>query len=191
MIWITLTKTPENHHCVDDVILTGRFGPGWRVRPLAMSDVDDVLDAFASSDDMARQGDVTDLASARDYVRQHVDDPDRISLVAISPDGHAQALAVAVISPQNRSAWVYYWAHVLARGQGVTSSLVRFLSDWVIDNRQVERLELGYRLNNPASAAVARKAGFIVEGIERGKFLIEGNRYDAAVAGRLATDPRP
>lgn len=77
------------------------------------------------------------------------------------------------------------------RGQGITSALVRTLADWVIDHCGVQRLELGYRLNNPASAAVAANAGFIVEGIEREKFLVNGQRIDAAIASRLHTDPPP
>ncbi|MDO4792524.1 MAG: GNAT family protein [Buchananella hordeovulneris] len=53
---------------------------------------------------------------------------------------------------------------------------------------RLRRLELGYRVNNPASAAVAAFAGFTVEGVERQKFLIDGETIDAVVAGRLATD---
>lgn len=57
--------------------------------------------------------------------------------------------------------------------------------------RGVERLELGHRVNNPASGAVARHAGFIREGTERGKFLIGGQRIDVDTYGRLHSDPSP
>ena len=53
---------------------------------------------------------------------------------------------------------------------------------------RVRRLELGYRTNNPASAAVARHAGFVVEGVEREKFCYDGVLYDAAIAARLHRD---
>ncbi|WP_243409909.1 hypothetical protein [Ancrocorticia populi] len=39
--------------------------------------------------------------------------------------------------------------------------------------------------------AVARAAGFIKEGTERGKFLIGGQRIDVDTYGRLRTDPFP
>ncbi len=55
----------------------------------------------------------------------------------------------------------------------------------------LERLELGHRVNNPASAAVAEAAGFVREGVERGKFLIAGARVDVTTYGRLVTDPMP
>ena len=55
----------------------------------------------------------------------------------------------------------------------------------------LERLELGHRVNNPASGAVARAAGFVHEGTERAKFLIDGERIDVLTYGRLRSDPFP
>ncbi|WP_346845753.1 VOC family protein [uncultured Rothia sp.] len=49
----------------------------------------------------------------------------------------------------------------------------------------LRRLELGYRTNNPASGKVAAAAGFMIEGIEREKFLYAGQTYDAVTAARL------
>jgi RimJ/RimL family protein N-acetyltransferase len=55
----------------------------------------------------------------------------------------------------------------------------------------LERLELGHRVNNPASGAVARAAGFVHEGTEREKFLVDGERIDVLTYGRLRSDPWP
>lgn len=55
----------------------------------------------------------------------------------------------------------------------------------------LERLELGHRENNPASGGVARAAGFVHEGTERGKFLLDGERHDVHTYGRLRSDPMP
>lgn len=109
--------------------------------------------------------------------------------------------------------WVSYWAAPALRGQGITRTAVKAVCDWVLGHPfeplhsgpqgwvldasllvgepspQLRRLELGYRTNNPASGAIARSAGFTVEGLERGKFLIDGQAIDAVVAGRLAGDP--
>lgn len=65
------------------------------------------------------------------------------------------------------------------------------LADWALTTRGLERLELGHRVNNPASGAVAKNAGFVKEGTERGKFLIDGQRIDVDTYGRLASDPAP
>ena len=78
-----------------------------------------------------------------------------------------------------------------ARGRGWTSRAAATVADWALDHEGLERLELGHRVNNPASGHVARSAGFIKEGTERAKFLIDGQRIDVDTYGRLTTDPRP
>ena len=38
---------------------------------------------------------------------------------------------------------------------------------------------------------MARAAGFVQEGLERGKFLVDGERLDVITCARLLTDPVP
>lgn len=167
-----------------------RMSNDWVIRNVEPADAAGVLAAFSSCPEMSRQGRVTNLAEARAYIDWLLAE-DREARVAAQPVGGAVfSLVAATLDRANRSAWVFYWAHREARGQGITSRLVRKFADELLGTG-VERLELGYRLNNPASARVAEAAGFIVEGIERGKFLIDGVRVDAAVAARLTSDPWP
>ncbi|RIJ14589.1 N-acetyltransferase, partial [Clavibacter nebraskensis] len=51
------------------------------------------------------------------------------------------------------------------------------------------RLELGHRVNNPASCRVATRSGFAAEGIERAKLRYGDERFDVETHARLATDP--
>jgi RimJ/RimL family protein N-acetyltransferase len=46
-------------------------------------------------------------------------------------------------------------------------------------------------VNNPASCAVAMRAGFAAEGIERAKLRYGVERFDVETHARLATDPAP
>jgi RimJ/RimL family protein N-acetyltransferase len=62
---------------------------------------------------------------------------------------------------------------------------------WALDDRGLFRLELGHRTNNPASCAVARRAGFVVEGLQRGKLRYGDARFDVELHARLVTDPVP
>lgn len=86
--------------------------------------------------------------------------------------------------------WVSYWTTGRARGLGIAAEALATLVPWLHDEAGIERLELGHRVNNPASGAVAEKAGFLKEGIERGKLRYDGVRYDTARWARLTDDPR-
>ncbi|MBN6054714.1 GNAT family N-acetyltransferase [Nonomuraea sp. RK-328] len=84
--------------------------------------------------------------------------------------------------------WVSYWTVREARGRGVAPAAVDELARWAFRERGLFRLELGHRVDNPASCRVATKAGFLAEGIERGKLVYDGVRYDVERHARLATD---
>ncbi|GAA4225256.1 RimJ/RimL family protein N-acetyltransferase [Streptosporangium album] len=156
---------------------------GWRP-----DDAPILLDAF-SSPDMAQQ-------AARRI------DTQRAALEWMGVWGFredAQAFAVVVdgqvvgnVAVSNIDAhdtgWVSYWTSPHARGRGVAVAAVRLLTDWAFRERGLFRLELGHRLNNPASCAVATRAGFLTEGVERAKLSYEGERYDVERHARLATD---
>ncbi|UZD61206.1 GNAT family N-acetyltransferase [Brevibacterium sp. JSBI002] len=128
---------------------------------------------------------ITDAEAAGDLcARAIIDDGDRSGRRIL---GNVMASG---IERRHSSAWISYWSVAEARGQGLVSAALRSLVDLLHDELGIHRLELGYRVNNPASAAVARNAGFIVEGREREKLLYDGIRYDTEVCARLSGDPR-
>lgn len=53
------------------------------------------------------------------------------------------------------------------------------------------RLELGYRVDNPASCRVATRADFITEGTEGAELRYGDARFAVETHARLATDPAP
>lgn len=151
-------------------------------------DVPVLLDAF-SSPDMAQQ--------AAQPIDTHRAALEWMGLWGFRDD--AQAFAVVVggqvvgnVAVSNidthDTGWVSYWTSPRARGRGVAVAAARKMAEWAFQERGLFRLELGHRLNNPASCAVATKAGFLVEGIERAKLSYEGVRYDVERHARLATD---
>ncbi|MFC4011033.1 GNAT family N-acetyltransferase [Nonomuraea purpurea] len=112
--------------------------------------------------------------------------------------GHAFAVTlddvvvgnVAVVGiDAHDNGWVSYWVVPEARGRGVAVAATELLARWAFEERGLFRLELGHRTNNRASCRVATKAGFLPEGIERGKVRHDGLRYDVERHARLATDP--
>lgn len=89
--------------------------------------------------------------------------------------------------PRGRG-WVSYWMDAEHRRRGIATPAVTAACDWALASTGdgLRRLELGYRENNPASAAVARRAGFLVEGLEREKFVVDGVPVGVLTAARLA-----
>ncbi|WP_435056782.1 GNAT family N-acetyltransferase [Streptomyces capoamus] len=89
---------------------------------------------------------------------------------------------------RHRTGWVSYWTTERAGGRGVASRACRSPAGWAFDDLGRFWLELGHRVDNPASCRVARAAGFSVEGVERGKREYDGVRYGVKRHARLATD---
>ncbi|MGW2154798.1 GNAT family N-acetyltransferase [Nonomuraea sp. NPDC001699] len=96
-------------------------------------------------------------------------------------------VAVAGIDAHDNG-WVSYWVLPSHRGLGIATAATEELARWAFGERGLFRLELGHRTDNPASCRVATKAGFLAEGIERGKLCYEGVRHDVERHARLATD---
>ncbi|WP_313812691.1 GNAT family N-acetyltransferase [Glutamicibacter sp.] len=164
---------------------------GAYLRPLHPSDAPALLEAFDSAPDMLRQGEVTTLEQARSYVQLLLaDSPEQLPL-ALCIEGQLVGLVCARVDRRNRNAWVWYWLHAAFRGRGLTVRAVRALAALLFERQGIQRLELGLRANNPASKKVAEAAGFLREGVERGKFLIDGERIDVLTYSRLVNDPVP
>ena len=160
------------------------------LRPLHLADAPQVLQAFRSDPEMSRQGTVTTHEEAVEYVRRVREPGNGVAWAVCRPSALVGVVGITV-DHANRNGWFWYWMTVEARGRGWTTRAAVTVADWALSDGGLERLELGHRVNNPASGAVARAAGFLKEGTERGKFLIRGKRIDVDTYGRLHTDPWP
>ncbi|MCK2214698.1 GNAT family N-acetyltransferase [Actinomadura sp. ATCC 31491] len=105
-------------------------------------------------------------------------------------DGGPVVGNVAITGVDDRqNGWVSYWVLPEARRLGIAAAATDRLARWAFRRLGLYRLELVHRLDNPASCRVATKAGFRMEGIERGKAYGEGGlRHDVERHARLATD---
>ncbi|MFI7366487.1 GNAT family N-acetyltransferase [Streptomyces sp. NPDC050149] len=100
-------------------------------------------------------------------------------------------VCVGQVERHHGTGWVSYWTVSMARGRGVASRACRAVARWAFDDAELFRLELGHRVNNPASCGVARAAGFAVEGRQRQKLAYDGVRFDVELHARLVTDAEP
>ncbi|KHE73644.1 GNAT family acetyltransferase [Kocuria marina] len=161
------------------------------LRRLRQSDASAVFEAFASNPDMARQGVVTTAEDASAYVARLVSPDSPHEPWAVVESDALIGLVCVTVDEDNRNGWFWYWMTDRARGRGVMSRAAATIAEWALAERGLERLELGHRVNNPASGVVARRAGFVKEGTQRQKFLVDGERLDVDIYGRLTSDPHP
>lgn len=166
------------------------------LRRLRFDDAEDVLAGFTADQEMERQGDVQDLDSARQYIQFLTDAEEGNHGFAVEVGSRCAGVVGINGATQHRLGWFFYWMHPDFRGQGLTARAAATVATWALTSSEsggggFERLELGHRVNNPVSGAVARAAGFLHEGTERKKFLVDGERIDVFTYGRLATDPVP
>ena len=75
-----------------------------------------------------------------------------------------------------------------ARGRGVAGRALVLLTDWAFAELGLERIELRIDPANEASARLARRAGYRLEGTLRNMYFKEGLRSDCGVWSRLATE---
>ncbi|MEV4473450.1 GNAT family N-acetyltransferase [Nonomuraea sp. NPDC049504] len=160
-----------------------------RLRAWRDDDAPAVLRAFQAPD-LRRQASfpVVTLTDARGWIASWEGAGHAFAIV--EGDRVVGNVAVTRID-DHRNGWVSYWVAPEARGRGVAVAGAELLAQWAFEERGLFRLELGHRTDNAASCRVATKAGFVAEGVERGRLSYEGVRYDVERHARLATDPAP
>ncbi|WP_030924658.1 GNAT family N-acetyltransferase [Streptosporangium amethystogenes] len=156
---------------------------GWRP-----DDVWVVLDAFGSPD-MAEQAarPIDTAQAALEWMGVWGFRDDARAFAVVSNGEVVGNVAVSNIDA-HETGWVSYWTIPRARGRGVAVAAARKMAEWAFGERGLFRLELAHRVSNVASCAVATRAGFRSEGIERAKLSYAGVRHDVERHARLATD---
>lgn len=167
---------------------------GLVLRPWEDRDAAALITAARRSADLATQfggADLVDISSAKEFIERCLlfDDHAR-NWAVVEGDVAVGNVAASAIEFRHKTAWMSYWLDETARGKGYATRALVAVSDWAFGHG-LYRLELGHRVNNPASCRVASAAGFAVEGIEREKLRYGSKRYDVETHARLATDPSP
>ncbi|MDH6135298.1 RimJ/RimL family protein N-acetyltransferase [Kitasatospora sp. MAA4] len=86
------------------------------------------------------------------------------------------------------AAEVGFWASADARGRGYTAEALLAVARWAFTEARVRRLEWVAYIGNEPSLAVARRAGFTVEGTLRSFAEQRGVHRDAWMGSLLAAD---
>jgi RimJ/RimL family protein N-acetyltransferase len=118
-------------------------------------------------------------------------DGSREAFAALGDDGELLGLGlVPSFDRESREAEIGYIVAPAHRGRGVATAIVRELTGWAFANG-IERCELVIDVENPASEAVAARAGYTREGTLRSIHFKGELRIDASLWSRLPSDPDP
>lgn len=104
----------------------------------------------------------------------------------------ASFLGTAVVPKIEREAKTAELGYVVApaaRGRGVATAALRWLTRWALDELDARRLELIIRCDNEGSKVVARRCGYQKEGVLRSLYFKHNVWEDAELWSRLSTDP--
>lgn len=107
------------------------------------------------------------------------------------PARWAGTMSVRLLDRTCDLADVGYLTAPWARGRGWTTRALVLARDVACGPWRVGRLEWRAYVGNEASRRVAEKAGFRMEGVQRGRLVRRGERGDAWSAALLATDLEP
>lgn len=90
--------------------------------------------------------------------------------------------------PADRQAELGFWTAKERRRRGYTVEAAHAVIDWAFAGLGVERLEWVATAGNEGSRAVARRLGFVMEGLQRSRIMHRGTRRDAWAGALLPSD---
>lgn len=81
-----------------------------------------------------------------------------------------------------------YMAFAPSRGKGLIPTIARQLTEFLVNEYQMQRVEIRTDIANDSSRRAAEKAGFLLEGTLRNNYLNEGNMTDDAIFAIIPSD---
>jgi RimJ/RimL family protein N-acetyltransferase len=110
-----------------------------------------------------------------------------------SPSGELLgSVSLHAIDLEQGAAEIGYWTAPFARGRGAAAAGVSAACAWAFEAVPLERIVILHAVENVASARVAEKAGFTLEGrLRRSYRYADGELHDELLWSRLRSDPPP
>ena len=117
-------------------------------------------------------------------------DGTREAFAVVDDDGSFVGMAMAVdIDREAREVELGYIVAPAARGRGVATAALDELTRWAFADLDALRITLIIDVENRASARVAERCGYVLEGVMRSSYLKDDLRIDAGLWSRLPSDP--
>ena len=117
-------------------------------------------------------------------------DSTREAFAVVDDDGSFLGMAMAVdIDREAREVELGYIVAPASRGRGVATAALDELTRWAFAELEALRITLVIDVENRASARVAERCGYVLEGVMRSSYLKDDLRIDAGLWSRLPSDP--
>jgi RimJ/RimL family protein N-acetyltransferase len=177
--------------------MTKNFSRVFAVRPMKMSDIDDIATWFENLDDLSlfdrNSPAPMGLEALREYWKADLaaaPPPQKAYwYIARGPDVAAAALGgLQSINYFHGDAVLPVFVAPSARQQGLGLRMTCLLLDLAFDRLHLARVTTFFREDNEISSRMIRKAAFREEGRLRKAWLCNGRRLDMIVAGVLRED---
>ena len=97
-------------------------------------------------------------------------------------------VGIDVSSKKNKIAEIAYWLSSRYRGHGIMTRCVKCLEKYAFENMDINRIEIVMEVDNKKSEAVAKRAGFVCEGIRRQSYMIYDTLKDVFTYSKLKSE---
>jgi RimJ/RimL family protein N-acetyltransferase len=170
------------------------------LRPWEPADVPAIAEACAEAE-IARWLDLIPQPYTEDDARWYVEHCERgwregissnFAIVEVSSGRVVGSMGARHLEPEQGVTEVGYWIRADARGHGFAARALRLISDWLLEDLGMARVQLRADTENLASRRVAERARYVAEGTLRSARFNGrlGGRRDFVIYSLLPTDPR-
>lgn len=168
-----------------------------RFEPFAETHLDDVAELIRDPDVLrfTRVPDPPPPDFPRQWLTRYEEgrrEGTREAFAVVDAGGRFMGLALLVeIDREAREVELGYVVAPAARGRGVATEMLRWLTDRTFAETDAVRITLYIDIENPVSHGVAERCGYVREGVLRSIHFKQDVRIDCTIWSRLRSDPEP
>lgn len=97
-------------------------------------------------------------------------------------------VGIDISSSRNKIAEIAYWLSGKYTGRGIMTRCVRQLEKFAFEKMDVNRIEIIMEIDNLKSEGVAKRAGYVCEGVRRQSYMFQGELKDVFTYSKLKSD---
>ncbi|MBO8425219.1 MAG: GNAT family N-acetyltransferase [Proteobacteria bacterium] len=97
-------------------------------------------------------------------------------------------IGIDISSKKNKIAEIAYWLSRKYNGHGIMTRAVKILEQFAFENMDVNRIEIVMDVDNVKSESVAKRAGYMCEGVRRQSYMFRNELRDVFTYSKLKSE---